>query len=299
VDRFVHVWQTATGKHIDRIPFDSLSSIAASPTDNTIVAGGGYRLSRENLEYHGSLQIRSLDPQSVVDDAEFSDVIGVLTYSRDGRKIAATTNNTPFGQPDAADEAVLIIDAKTGKMLKRMGGQKGNIASVAFAADGKTLFAVHTDTTLRRWDIESGKVVRASKIAGHERGDIRHVAFSADRKTLVTCAMFGESFVITDLASAENVRTITVPNTLGNLLAISPDGKICASACQPIVCTDTKYDERIHLWDLATGQELLALDAATDGTVASLVFLPDGKTLVSGMDRGTALLWDVSDVQKR
>jgi len=297
-DGFVYVWQTATGKHIDQIPFDSLSSIAASPTGNTIVAGGGYRLSRENIEFRGSLQIRSLDPQSVAEDTGFSDVIGVLTYSRDGRKIAAATNNTPFGQPDAADEAVLVIDAKNGKMLKRLGGQKGNIASVAFAADGKTLFAVHTDTTLRHWDIESGKVVRASKIAGHERGDIRHVAFSADHETLVTCAMFGESFVITDLASAESVRTITVPNTLGNLLAISPDGKICASACQPIVCTDTKFDERIHLWDLATGQELLALDAATDGTVASLTFLPDGKTLVSGMDRGTALLWDISAVQK-
>ena len=298
-DDSMHVWQTATGKHIDRIPFDSLLSIAASPTDNTIVAGGGYRLSRENIEFHGSMQIRSLDSHAVADDAEFSDVIGVLTFSRDGRKIAAATNNTPFGQPDAADEAVLIIDAKTGNMLKRLGGQKGNIAAVAFAADGQTLFAVHTDTTLRHWDIESGDVVRASKIAGHERGDIRHVASSADHETLVTCSMFGESLVITDLASAENVRTITVPNTLGNLLAISPDGKICASACQPIVCTDTKFDERIHLWDVATGQELLALDAATDGTVASLVFLPDGKTLVSGMDRGTALLWDISDVQKR
>ncbi len=298
-DGFVHVWQTATGKLMDQIPFESLSSIAASPTDNTIVAGGGYRLSRENIEFRGSLQIRSLDSQTAANDAGFSDVIGVLSFSRDGRRIAAATNNTPFGQPDAADEAVLIIDAKTGKMLKRLSGQKGNIAAVAFAADGKTLFAVHTDTTLRHWDIESGKVVRASKIAGHERGDIQHVAFSADRKTLVTCAMFGKSFVITDLASAENVRTITVPNTLGNLLAISPDGKTCASACQPIVCTDTKFDERIHLWDMATGQELLALDAATDGTVASLVFLPDGKTLVSGMDRGTALLWDIAKVQKR
>ena len=299
-DGLVHVWQTATGKHVGRIPFDGLSSVAASPIDNTIVAGGGCRLSREKLEFHGSLQIRSFDPQSVVDDAEFTDVIGALAYSQDGRKIAAATNNNrPYGQPAPADEAVLIVDAKTGNTLKRLGGQKGNIAAVAFAVDGKTLFAVHTDTTLRHWDIESGKAVRASKISGHERGDISRVAFSANRETLVTCAMFGKSLVITDVASAKHVRTITVPNTLGNRLAISPDGKILASACQPIVCTDTKFDERIHIWDLATGRELLALDAATDGTVASLAFLPDGKTLVSGMDRGTALLWDISDVQKR
>jgi len=298
-DGSVHVWQTATGKHLDRFPLDGVSSIAASPSDKMIAAGGGYRLSREELELHGSLQIRSLDPHTVAADAKFSDVIGALAYSQDGRTIAAATNNTPFGQLDEADEAILIIDAKTGNTLTRLSGQKGNFAAVAFAADGKTLFAVHTDAMLRHWDIESGKVVRVSKITGHERDYISHVAFSANRETLVTCETFGKSLVITDVASAKHVRTITVPNTLGNLLAISPDGRILASACQPIMRTDTEFDERIHVWDLATGRELLALDAATDGTVASLAFLPDGRTLVSGMDRGTALLWDISEVQKR
>jgi len=299
-DGSVHVWQTATGKHLDRFPLEGLSSVAASPSDKMIAAGGGYRLSRAKLELHGSLQIRSLDAHTVAADVKFSDVIGALAYSKDGRTIAAATNNTTFGQLDEADEAILIIDAKTGNTLTRLSGQKGNFAAVAFAADGKTLFAVHTDATLRHWDIESGKVVRASKVAGHERDYISHVAFSANRETLVTCETFGKSLVITDVASAKHVRTIAVPNTLGNLLAISPDGRILASACQPIMRTDTEFDERIHVWDLATGRELLALDAATDGTVASLAFLPDGRTLVSGMDRGTALLWDISDVvQKR
>ncbi len=295
----VHVWQTATGKHLDRFPLDGLSSIAASPSDKMIAVGGGYRLSREKLELHGSLQVRSLDPHVVAADVKFSDVIGALAYSKDGRTIAATTNNTPSGQLDEADEAILIIDAKTGNTLTRLSGQKGNIGSVAFAADGKTLFAVHTDATLRQWDIESGKMVRASKIAGHERDYISHGTFSADREIFVTCEVFGKSLVITDVASAKHVRTITAPNTLGNLLAISPDGQVLASACQPIMRTDTKFDERIHVWDLATGRELLALDAATDGTVASLAFLPDGRTLVSGMDRGTALLWGISEIQKR
>ena len=125
---------------------------------------------------------------------------------------------------------------------------------------------------------------------------VSHAAFSPICKFLVTCDMFGNELIVTDVAAGKHLHTLPVPDTLGNQFAISPDGRTLASACQPITDTDTRFDEHIHLWDLATGRKLHSLAASSDGTVASLTFL-DEQTLASGMDRGTALIWDVSDIR--
>jgi WD40 repeat protein len=47
------------------------------------------------------------------------------------------------------------------------------------------------------------------------------------------------------------------------------------------------------MWDVVTGKELARLEGHR-GTVTSLAWSADGKTLVSGSNDGTALAWDVS-----
>ena len=220
-----------------------------------------------------------------------------MTYSQDARIIAAATNNNPHRKPDELNEAILVVDVTTGKTLKRLGIKNSVVAAVAISPNRKTLYSVHRNATLIQWDLTEGKRSQTTKITGHKRPFLSHVAFTADGKRVVTCEMFGTTLVITDVASGNQIRTINVPNSLGNLLAISPDGRFLASACQPITSTETTFDEKIHLWEIDTGKELMAFDASSDGTVASLAFLPDGKTLVSGMNRGTALLWDVSGMK--
>jgi WD40 repeat protein len=53
-------------------------------------------------------------------------------------------------------------------------------------------------------------------------------------------------------------------------LAFTPDGKTLASGGDEIV-----------LWNVAQGQELMAL-AGNTGSIFSLAFSPDGKTLAAG-----------------
>jgi hypothetical protein len=52
-------------------------------------------------------------------------------------------------------------------------------------------------------------------------------------------------------------------------------------------------DNRIRLWEIATGSERLVLEGH-GGRVQGLLFADDGSTLISRSDDTTALVWDVS-----
>jgi WD40 repeat protein len=67
-------------------------------------------------------------------------------------------------------------------------------------------------------------------------------------------------------------------------LAISPDGKIIASAGSP---------STIQLWDALTGKRIRCLESS-EPWIYSLAFLPDGKTLLSSGEGQAILFWDVA-----
>ncbi len=67
-------------------------------------------------------------------------------------------------------------------------------------------------------------------------------------------------------------------------VVFSPNGKVLASG---------SADNRVRLWDVATGRQLRVLTGHRD-RVTSLAFSPDGKTLASGSRDETVKLWDVA-----
>jgi WD40 repeat protein len=79
--------------------------------------------------------------------------------------------------PDRAAVAADEVQAKAS--LK---GHAGNIRSLAFSPDGKTLASVgNDDKTIKLWDVRTGQEKAALK--GHTR-DVVGVAFSPDGKTI-------------------------------------------------------------------------------------------------------------------
>jgi WD40 repeat protein len=66
----------------------------------------------------------------------------------------------------------------------------------------------------------------------------------------------------------------------GDAVALSPDGKILASA-----------HEEVHLWDTGTGKELRRLPATVRAN--AVAFTPDGKTLLTGFHDGSIQHWKV------
>jgi WD40 repeat protein len=89
--------------------------------------------------------------------------------------------------------------------------------------------------------------------------------------------------------------SIKVPYRRSRALAVSPGGQILASSLRPDFPLEMSFDDSIVLWDTASGRKLLTMQI-DDGWINSLAFSPDGRTLISGMANGTALVWDVAAV---
>ena len=72
-------------------------------------------------------------------------------------------------------------------------------------------------------------------------------------------------------------------------IAVSPDGNTLASG---------SYDQKIKLWDIATGKERKTL-FGHNGCIFGLAFRPDGKILASASGDHTVKLWDVVSGTRR
>ena len=90
---------------------------------------------------------------------------------------------------------------------------------------------------------------------------------------------------VTPTGIKEHSRIPKSQRGFSDVLAFSPDGKILLD---PKLDT---WDPIIQLWDVETGTELKTLTGHTE-SIETLVFSHDGKTLASGSEDGTVLLWN-------
>jgi WD40 repeat protein len=208
------------------------------------------------------------------------------------------------------DVVIQVCEAAKGRSRADLRGHQGEIQAIGFTPDGKWLVSAGADMTFRFWDAVAGRMIREFPIAGHFRSDIgaagkptqiRAAVFSADLTRAITSGELDDRLIIWDLSPDRlRRRTIRVTGNRGATLAVSQDGRIFASASA--VHLDPEGDDTsIRVWSGADGRELLRLE--TGGRkVRSLAFAAGGRTLISGMDDTTAVIWDISaadDVLKR
>jgi RNA polymerase sigma factor (sigma-70 family) len=241
----------------------------------------------------------------------------LLEHDRHDEAIAFSPDGKLLAVGGGMDEALRVWDVATGTLLHRMGRRTDY--GLAFSPDSKTLAAWCDDRAVRLWDMTTGKEQAAFRttcssclafapdgkvLAGGgpnglvlwdvaARKELRQIpagrvwalAFAPDGKTL---AVNGGSIQLWDVVTGKQLLAPLARAGHGEAvdsLAVSPDGKVLASAC---------YGEgTLCLWDIDTGRLRHRLPGH-DIACRFSCFSPDGKLVASGGHDGFLHLWETA-----
>lgn len=155
----------------------------------------------------------------------------------------------------------------------------GDVWSVAFSPDGKTLASGSSDGTARLWDVFTGEEIAVFSV---ETGEVSGVAFSPDGKFLLM-AVTDKTARLWDVVTGQEVKVFSGHTGSVDSVGFSPDGKT--------IITNGSSDLTARLWDVASGETLQIFTGHTD-LVIRAAYSPDGKYVLTASVDGTARLWD-------
>jgi WD40 repeat protein len=155
------------------------------------------------------------------------------------------------------------------------------IERFAVSPDGKIVAVVTLDKTIAFFDADTGK-----KMSETPRIDFDEAVFSPDLRFVAFKTEFSTSIQIWDVRAGSEYTTFKLDKKAPRCLLFSPDSKLLAIATG---------NEAI-LWNLESKEPQKTFRLPNERhDVYSLLFLPDGKRLVTGGHSfdGTARVWDV------
>ncbi len=173
---------------------------------------------------------------------------------------------TPDGQHLVAnvERSFHIIDTATGRVEKSVDHPGGHVISLAVAPDGRTFATSGWARPIRR-NLPNGKV--QSTTPNHH------------------------PVCLFELATGRLVRELEMPTNIAGPVAFSIDGELLAIGFG-------RGRGEVRLMDLATWATVAELtDFGSNPHV--MTFSGDGKSLITGLNDGTALVWDLAPVLAR
>jgi eukaryotic-like serine/threonine-protein kinase len=233
---------------------------AFSPDGKRVITGGYNKAVRFwSTETGEPLPLVLLHPSDVRE----------VAFSRDGTKIATA----------CFDYAARIWSATTGEQSCQPMLHENFVEDVAFSPDGKVLLTGSGDQTARLWSVETGQpmgnpLVHPASVLGvaYHPGGLRVATASRDGMARIWSVTTGrqEGLSLEHRGWVEDIE-------------FSPDGSLLVTGCA---------DGAARVWSVETHRLLFPAMRLKEGSVLSVAFSPDGKSI--GMAGGNSVqLWDL------
>ncbi len=310
-DNTIRRWNASTGDEVGSFPETKGAVNVAFAPDGTILA-----LTKTD----GTIRVLA-----AADGKELHSFKG---HANGAASLAFAPNSKMLASCGNADGTIRLFDLDQGKEMRNItmpgatvagnpgvvvfgGGNGGGIVrqGIAFSPDGQTIaVSINAgpalarrgggppgDSTLRLWDVGTGKEVRKITLATGRA--VNQLAFSPNGRLLATDNA-DQTVSLWEIASGRERAVLgapaadqTTPPAMEGAaisLAFSPDGNLLAAR---------GANHSVRLWEVIHATELDPLKGH-EGPVQTLVFAKSGKALATGSADTTILVWNLDRPQR-
>ena len=163
-------------------------------------------------------------------------------------------------------------------LLKTLTGHSGYVSGVAFDASGGRLASASADSTVKLWEVDSGRLIHS--LEGPSR-IVFGVAFDASGGRLAS-ASADHTIKLWDTDSGRLIHSLNGHIDVLRGVALDASGGRLASASR---------DNTMKLWDADSGRLIHSLNGHSN-TVMSVAFDASGGRVASGSTDKTVMLWE-------